>query len=150
METTTTTNGTAAPALSDDDILAKFEVESKARADAAAAAVKAANVEAVKKLAEMREKYPGMELFIAGDDSGGTFRSVCQPPSVEFWKAYQDELKSQAQRPLANRNLIVRCMRWPTFTDLDVATARRPALPLVLANLLGVEAGGGQEGYLKK
>jgi len=145
MDTSTTT----APVQTDDEILAAFEADSRARADARAAEIKASIVAAVKKLNELREKEPAGDFLIAGDD-GGPFRGVFRAPTADIWKIFQRELRSEEQRPLAGQNLAVRCIVWPGPQELAMAQARRPALYNVLSGVLAAEAGSGQEGYVKK
>lgn len=139
------TNATATP--TDDDILAQVEEQAKQRAAEAAAAQKAANVAVAKKLMELRAANPDVEVFAAGD-SGGTFRGVFRVPSVEIWKRFKSDLKTDAQAAVANQNLCVGCILWPSAEVLSAAVAKRPALYNVLGLALQVKAGAGQEEYV--
>ena len=62
----------------------------------------------------------------------------------------QREARSENQRPLAGRNLVVRCLRWPAPTELEAANKRKPGLYNVLSNALVIEAGSGVEANVKK
>ena len=149
MDNLTASAGTAAP-KTPDEIVAAFEAESAARAAASAAAVKAADVEAIKKLTEYREKEPGVEFVILGDATGGPFRGVFCVPTVAIWKSFQDEARSEHQRPNASHNLVVRCLKWPALGDLEAAVARRPALINVISGGLALQAGSGMDAHIRK
>ncbi len=136
--------------LTDDEILSAFDADSKARAKERDEAIKASDVAAIKELTKLRAANPGVEFVILGDNSGGPFRGVFEAPSPEAWSGFQREARSENQRPLAGRNLVVRCLRWPAPTELEAANKRKPGLYNVLSNALVIEAGSGVEANVKK
>lgn len=137
-----------APQLSDDDVLAALETQETQRKADLAIVMKAANAAVARKLVELRATSGGDDLFAAGD-SGGTFRGVFKAPTIELWKRWKSEFRTDQGKLVCNQNLVVGCMLWPAAEALAAAAAKRPALYDVLGIILQERAGSGQDALVK-
>jgi len=128
--------------------LDRLKAETARRAAEREAALAAADNEAAEQLLERRAKTD-VELMILGD-AGGTFRGVFRAPAPEVWKRWKAEVRSDQQRGVANQNLAVACMQWPTAEVLAAYAAKRPALYDALGIALQTAAGAGDEALVQK
>jgi len=141
METTTTDSKPLSA-------VERLAADNARRAEERAAAIAAADEEAAEQLLERRSKVDA-ELMILGD-AGGPFRGVFRAPSIEIWKRWKAEFRSDTQRAVANQNLAVGCMLWPTPEVLAAHAAKRPGLYDALGVALQTAAGAGDEAIVKK
>ncbi len=118
------------------------------RAEDKAKAVEAAEIAVAEKYEELQAKN-AQDLLVLGD-AGGMFRGVFRPPAPEVWKRWKAEFRSEQQRAVANQNLAVGCMLWPTPDVLASHAVERPALYDALGVALQVAAGAGEEALIRK
>ena len=132
----------------DDDLLAQLDAIGKQKAEQLAVDQKTGDVSAARELLKRRAAGEG-DVFIAGD-SGGTFRGIFAPPSMELWKKWKADMRGDQQRAVANQNLVTSCLKWPDRAVLVTAAEKRPALYDVIGAILQAEAGSGQEALTRK
>lgn len=128
--------------------LDRLKADTERRQAERVAAAAAADLEAAEQLLERRSKTD-IDLMMLGD-AGGTFRGVFRVPAPEIWKRWKAEVRSDQQRAVANQNLAVACMQWPTADVLAAHAAKRPALYDALGIALQTAAGAGDEALVQK
>lgn len=109
----------------------------------------AAADEEVARQFEAQQAKIDLDLMILGD-AGGSFRGVFRAPDANTYKQWRAEMRSDQQRAIANQNLAVKCMLWPTHEVLAGHAAKRPALYDALGIALQTAAGAGEEAIVRK
>lgn len=143
MSTTDTVSSDAPPSAA-ERVAAAIAARRAAREAEAAAAD-----EEVARQFEVQQAKIDLDLMILGD-AGGSFRGVFRPPSLEAYKQWRAETRSDQQIVVANQNLAVKCMLWPTHDVLAGYAAKRPAIYNALGVALQIAAGAGEEAIVRK